>query len=75
MKLKRSMAYSKYSINICRLTEKRIQMADILNEIKHKKIVQLLATFCFFFDWVAKGRLTTPINRFGSFSTQNLWSL
>ena len=35
-------------------------MADILNEIKHKKIVQLLATFCFFFDWVAKWRLTIP---------------
>lgn len=68
------MAYNKYSINICRLTEKRIQMADILNEIKHKKIIQLPATFCFFFDWVAEGRLTVPINRFGSFLTQDLWS-
>ena len=68
------MAYSKYSINICRLTEKRIQMADILNEIKHKKIIQLLATFWFFFDWVAEGSLTVPINRFGSFLIQNLWS-
>lgn len=75
VKLKWSMAYSKYSINTCRLTEKRIQMADILNEIKHKKIVQLLATFCFFFDWVAKWRLTIPTSRFGSFSTQNLWVL
>ena len=49
-------------------------MADILNEIKHKKIIQLLATFWFFFDWVAEGSLTVPINRFGSFLIQNLWS-